>query len=600
MDRYSVSRGRSRKKNKINKVLLLSLVAVLILVIMLIYLGLTQLFYSRFLPNTYIADLNISYKTIEQVNKLIDENVLGYKINIKSRSGSDTIYGKDIGLKRVESKMLEDLLAQQRPIYWLENLFTYKVFDRELALNINEDEFSNQLSTKSFMNSELYRMPSNAKISDYEEGKGYSIVEGDIGNTLDKDLAKSNIRMAILKLKSDIDLDLQPNMSYISSSFSADSSKLKETVDILNKYVGAYIEYKEGYIIDSKLISKWLVLDDNYNVGFDDNKINEFVDSLAATYKESDNINMNFKTSYGKYVNISSGDFDRNMNKRVEASVIKSFISSAYKGKREPEFAKKRVVNESNQYGDTYLEINLSKQRLFFYKAGDILVETDIISGDEAKGLQTPVGVYRVFEKIEKDLDTDSKKAYKLKFTDALSIYAEEGRSSFGADIYKSNGSEEGIILPLESAKLLYDNVDYDTMVFCYKLEDGDTSDNSAVQESTQSAEAITDTQLQSAESQAEISVTEQSTSKISSNNRKKNTAPRANTTAPVIQSATPAPTQATETQASSAVAKPKVKIIKEPIRAFRNGPGVERTIDYNEKGPGIPKSTEAASSSSE
>ena len=48
----------------------------------------------------------------------------------------------------------------------------------------------------------------------------------------------------------------------------------------------------------------------------------------------------------------------------------------------------------ANDYGSTYVEINLTAQHLFYYKDGSLVVESDFVSGNEAKGWATPAGVY--------------------------------------------------------------------------------------------------------------------------------------------------------------------------------------------------------------
>ena len=113
---------RSRKKTSINKVVIFSFIAVLALCLVLIYLMFAQIFYARFLPNTYISGMNVSFKTVKDVEKLIDEKIEAYKLVIKSKDGEDTIYGRDIGLKRIYGTTVPEFLASQRPIAWIKNL----------------------------------------------------------------------------------------------------------------------------------------------------------------------------------------------------------------------------------------------------------------------------------------------------------------------------------------------------------------------------------------------------------------------------------------------------------------------------------------------
>ena len=49
-----------------------------------------------------------------------------------------------------------------------------------------------------------------------------------------------------------------------------------------------------------------------------------------------------------------------------------------------------------NDFGNTYIEINLTDQHLYAYKDGNKIVDCDIISGDPVNGLETPTGVFNM------------------------------------------------------------------------------------------------------------------------------------------------------------------------------------------------------------
>ncbi len=573
---------RSRKKTSINKVVIFSFIAVLALCLVLIYLMFAQIFYARFLPNTYISGMNVSFKTEKDVEKLIDEKIEAYKLVIKSKDGEDTIYGRDIGLKRIYGTTVPEFLASQRPIAWIKNLFTASVLESPLPLSVSEYDFSKQLEEKEFMKKSVQTASQKTMISEYEPNKGYKIIEAKEGELVDKELAVSYIRSAVLKLSDEVDISKDPENAYISAGVENDYSKIKSCVELLNKYTGTYIEYKDNFIIDGNHISKWLVLDEDYIISFDEVKIGEFVESLARSYMTDESIN--FKTSYGSYVNISGSDYSKIVDKAAEVSKIKELVEAGYSGKREPEFNKEMSDRDSNRYGDTYVEINLSSQHLFYYKKGELILETDIISGNESKGTPTPAGIYRVMEKLGGTENTEDV----VKFSDNLSFYTRADINKFGGSIYKTNGSEGGIILPKDKIKSLYDNIDNNTMVLCYHLE----GKAQIIAESTAASEEITESQT-GASNFGDETVSKQKTKQ--KNKQKTKEKPRSNPKPPASSQAATAAAAPTPESSSKAVinipetTKP-APTRKEPIRAFPNGPGVETTADPNAVGPGIPK----------
>ena len=52
--------------------------------------------------------------------------------------------------------------------------------------------------------------------------------------------------------------------------------------------------------------------------------------------------------------------------------------------------------HDENDFGDSYVEINLTAQHLFLYKNGKLVIESDFVSGNVSKGNATPTGAYGI------------------------------------------------------------------------------------------------------------------------------------------------------------------------------------------------------------
>ena len=80
------------------------------------------------------------------------------------------------------------------------------------------------------------------------------------------------------------ELDLSKEGCYLKPSYTAESKKVTEACDAMNKYLGAMVTYDfkpNTEVVDSSMISQWVKVDDDMNVTFDDN---EYIQSLAAKY----------------------------------------------------------------------------------------------------------------------------------------------------------------------------------------------------------------------------------------------------------------------------------------------------------------------------
>ena len=61
---------------------------------------------------------------------------------------------------------------------------------------------------------------------------------------------------------------------------------------------------------------------------------------------------------------------------------------------REPVYLTTANSHGEHDYGDSYVEINLTNQHLFLYKDGKLVVESDFVSGNLSKGHDTPTGAF--------------------------------------------------------------------------------------------------------------------------------------------------------------------------------------------------------------
>ena len=122
--------------------------------------------------------------------------------------------------------------------------------------------------------------------------------------------------------------------------------------------------------------------------------------------------------------------------------------------------------------GNTYIEINLSNQHLWFYKNGDLISEGDIVSGNTSQNHGTPSGMYELAYKqkdaVLKGQGYSCPVSYWMPFNGGIGIHDANWRSYFGGNIYATNGSHGCINTPHYLAQKIFQNVDSGTPIVCY------------------------------------------------------------------------------------------------------------------------------------
>ena len=132
---------------------------------------------------------------------------------------------------------------------------------------------------------------------------------------------------------------------------------------------------------------------------------------------------------------------------------------------------------EGNEIGDTYIEISRSAQRMWFYKNGSIIVETDVVTGCLNEGHSTPAGAYKLLNKLRNqtliganpDDPYESKVSFWLPFIGNMyGIHDASWRGRFGGSIYVYNGSHGCVNTPYNKVQAIYENIEIGTPVLIY------------------------------------------------------------------------------------------------------------------------------------
>lgn len=474
----STNKHKSRKRQEGSRKLSVFIIA---LVIFLFVGGLTAYgvkasrYKSRFFPNTVINGINVEDKTAEEVKEAIRSQVMGYSIRILARDcDPQNITGDSVGLHYVFDSTLEDLIAQQNPLAWILHLNKEVDIQMDTVLDLDEDRFEAAVSALDAFKPENFVAPENARISEFKEGSGYSVVPEVLGNTLLIDPAKALIHRKILALFEEVNLDEVGRDLYEKPTIYSDDEALNQTVTQMNKYISSRITYAKVGTLDGNTIHQWLSVGEDGSVSVSNTGIANFVKSIAKAYNTI-NKPVVLKTSYGKTVTIAGGSYGWKVDEGKEAAALKQLILEGTTTDREPEYSSRAASRGENDYGDSYVEVNLTAQHMFLYKNGQKVLESDFVSGNESRGWTTPPGVFALTYKQRnatlKGENYATPVAYWMPFNRGIGFHDAPWRSKFGGNIYKTAGSHGCINLPPSVAKTLFEYLSTGYPVLCYRLE---------------------------------------------------------------------------------------------------------------------------------
>lgn len=491
---------KKKRKKKNQKMVLWSSLGVLFAFLLGLLIAGSVYCSSHFSKGTIINEIDASGLTMEELESRMRE----YVLTVRERTGegsyiTETITGDQIGVTVSNTDELNGILKQQnilkaissyikgeQQVYTVENLYAY--VDSALMTAI--------LKLQGFQES-FVTEPENAHISEYDPQTGYRIVPEIRGNVLNQTKTIQTVETAVDALLTEIDLEKAG--CYEEPSVYADDAKLTERLAQMKQYTDLRIVYHFGQqeeVIDGSVLSGWLLVDEETNkVSVSEEKIDDFVVMLRKKY---DTIfrSREFQTSYGKTITIEGGDYGWWMNYSQEQEQLKEMIRNGESGERIPVYYQTAAVYGSQDYGNTYIEINLTAQHLFLYVNGEKKMESEFVSGNAARGFDTPAGIYGITYKEQDAMlvgeNYETPVSYWMPFNGNIGLHDAIWRDSFGADIYKKSGSHGCVNMPYLKAKELYGEIAKGTPVICYYL-DGTESEETISQPDAEKAQAVVD-----------------------------------------------------------------------------------------------------------
>lgn len=447
------------------------------------YGGISYYFSNRFFEGTWINGIDCSQKTAYEVEELMKEKLSEYSIEVSSRDvAAQTIKGEDIDYKYMSTGEILQLLRKQKPYEWVKGLYEQKSYTVDENVGYNKTLLQEQLKSLNCAQAENQTEPENAYVA--FQNNAFVIVPETEGSKLNIKEAYKVLNAAVEANESAIDFSNTPEV-YVSAAVTKDDPELQAALEACNNYTKASITYTFGdqsTTLDGNTIKDWLQFDEKGQLIWDDNSfqqhVAEYVAQLAATY-DTVGTEREFQATSGRTVYVSSSVYGWKIDQAAEAAQLSQEIQSGTQTTREPIYAQTANAYGVNDLGNTYIEVDLSEQHMYYYQDGADIFESDFVSGNMSYAdRQTHAGIFTLYYKKSPDVLRGGQKGtanyyeqpvqYWMPFDGGIGFHDANWRDDFGGDIYLTSGSHGCINLPPENAAVLYDLIQYDVPIVCF------------------------------------------------------------------------------------------------------------------------------------
>ncbi len=448
------------------------------------YAGVSYYYTDHFLPGTTVNGIDCANKTAYEVEQLIAAGYDDYSIKVASRGNqAQEITGSSIGYHYLSSGEVLALLQKQKPYAWLPALFKKTAYTTTTNIAFDKNLLRTQLRALDCTQMENQESPENAYVT--MEGDSFTIVPETEGNEIRVKEAFQMLDNAVAAGDAAVNFDSDPDV-YKQPELTKDSPLIQSMLNAYNNYAAARITYtfgNETQVLDSDTLKTWLEFDEKGQLLTGDSSfeqhVRDYVADMAAKY-DTVGTSRAFQTTSGRTVYVYGSAYGWQIDQEAEVAELMDEITSGVQITRDPVYSMTANARGYNDIGDTYVEVDMGNQHMYYYQDGADIFESDFVSGDITYGNRaTPEGIYTLYFKqspavLRGGADANGNPEYEtsvtywMPFNGGIGFHDAEWQPYFGGDRFMGGGSHGCINLPYDSAAALYSIIDYGVPIVCF------------------------------------------------------------------------------------------------------------------------------------
>lgn len=432
-----------------------------------IYLAGVIFYSSHFYFHTALGSFDCSNLSQEKAEEKIRAELGNYEFIIRERGDkNEIITGKSIDYKCKAILGIDKAMENQNPFKWFYDRDTC-VQPIEIKADFDLDKLYHEAEKLDCFAESIKDMDGAYAGVYYENGK-YHMREIENKNAISFERLYSALVAGFKGAYKN--MSLEEEGVYV---LMADEDNMRHAIEKMDKYVSTKVTYTRGsdtFELNGDTIQFWISINPDCSVEIDEDGITEYVSELAKLYNTI-GIDRPFKTSGGSSITVSGGDYGWEINKANEKEALIENIKNGDVISREPKL-KHREIGDTTAITNTYVEVSIAAQTLWFYKNGELVVSSPVVTGNPFRGNGTHTGVYSLKYKERnatlKGDDYETPVSFWMPFNGGEGLHDATWRGAFGGSIYRGGGSHGCVNLPYKVAAKIFANIDPGTPVVVF------------------------------------------------------------------------------------------------------------------------------------
>ncbi len=439
------------------------------------YCVMALVYLNKFLPNTYINNVPVGGMSMEEAREAVldkadVENLVLVTANGENVSFEAQKFDAEYGLSETA---LDEAYSENR-FLWIRKLFSDSAYTVEYDLSYSEDSLKTMISRHGWGAD----TSQNAYIAKNEESGMYEIIPATIGDKFDQDILTGYVSEHLKT--GEFIVEMVNSGCYDKYLAPVQAEDLKEDLELFNKFANSTIIFdfsdrKEP--LEGAQIAEWvsftadgqMVHTEDGHIDFNRDAIAAFVAAMAEKY-DTYGKDRTFRSTLDGVITVpwtSTSMYGWQINQEATVEQIIELLRAGESVTVQPVYNGwgYGFTRETDDIGDTYIEIDISAQHVWYYKDGALHSDSDCVTGTETdSSRRTPRGIFQIWShESPRKLGTMEKQGYEvwvdywlpIDYT-GIGLHDMQSRSAFGGEIYMYSGSHGCINLPFNFVKELY------------------------------------------------------------------------------------------------------------------------------------------------
>lgn len=428
----------------------------ILILIISIYIGGLFFFTNRYMPRTYINGKDFGLVKKSELQKTYEDLSRNFELEIiaKDKKLNDKIAAKDFGY--IDSLGSDSI--DQTAFYWPVASLVPKHYQVDTDLTYDGEALDEKINKlKPVLGQKDHS--EDAKVI-FKDGE-FKIQDEVHGNFIKMDEFKNTILGYFGDKKEK--LNLADENLYQEPKITKDSEYLKNQLasykDVYKKKIIFDFDDRKEEVTGQGIIAMYSKSNDG-TLALDEDKLRHFVERLAAKYDTYRTSRIFNSTGLG-LMKVDGGIYGWLTDRKATREKIKEALAKDEPATIKPSYRQDAVSRKLDDVGKTYIEVDLARQKLWYYKDGALQLETNVVTGNPTKGNGTPTGTDRIWSRERDRYLTGETYRSKVSYWapinwSGVGLHDASWRSTFGGNIYKSGGSHGCINIPVPVMKNLF------------------------------------------------------------------------------------------------------------------------------------------------